>query len=248
MRFSTLTGSGGVGAIRAAALGLALVAQPGLALAQAPERPHISVTGRGQSEVAPDMASVSLGVTSEAEEAQEAMTETSNRVSEMLERLAAAGIEDRDIQTSGLSLQPRWHHPQRAEDGEARITGFVATNIVTVRVRDLEQLGGVLDDVVQGGANTLHGLTFELAEPEPAKDDARRNAVADAQRKAELYAEAAGVTLGPVISIAEPDGNDIPRPMFRMEAAAMSDAGGVPVAQGELTLDATVTVIYGIRD
>lgn len=216
------------------------------AIAATFDEPQISVTGQGKAEAAPDMATITLGVTSEAEEAAAAMAETSSRVAEVLERLREAGIEARDLQTSGLNMQPRWHYPDGSDGSEPRITGFIATNMVTVRVRDLESLGPVLDDVIQGGANTLHGLTFGMQEPQPVEDDARRDAVADAQRKAELLAEAAGVTLGPILSITEDGYFEPPRPAMRMEAA-MGDSS-VPVAEGELSMEASVTIIYSIAE
>ncbi len=215
---------------------------PGALAAQVVEPPQIRVSGEGRVEVAPDMATLMLGATAEAETAADAMSQTSEQVRAVLERLTAAGIEERDIQTSGLMLSPRWHHPENHQESP-RITGYIAQNTLNVRVRDLDILGDLLDDVVQDGANTFQGLSFGLNEPEPQKDEARRRAVADARRKAELYAEAAGVALGDVIAIAEPEQFGPPMPMYRMEAAMDS---GVPVAAGELTLDANVTVVFAI--
>jgi len=118
--------------------------------------------------------------------------------------------------------------------------------MVTVRVRALDSLGGVLDAAVGQGANNLYGLSFGLQEPEPKLDEARRDAIADARRKAELYALAAGVTLGEVVSISEQTGYD--RPMPEMRAASFAKDSGVPVAEGELSLTASVTVVYDLND
>lgn len=201
---------------------------------------RITVTGEGRVAAVPDMATVSLGVSAQAETAKAAMDRTSDGVAALLVQLAAAGVEDRDIQTSGLSLGPVWQH-SRTGDEPPRITGFSAANTVTVRVRALDELGRLLDGALAGGVNTLHGVSFGLQDPMPRLDEARAEAVADAWRKAELLAGAAGVSLGPILSIAEDQGVSGPMPMFRMEAA-MADA--VPVAAGETEVTARVTIVW----
>ncbi len=204
---------------------------------------RLTVIGEGSIETQPDMATISLGVTTEAETAAEALSANNEMTASVLETVSAAQVEPRDIQTSGLSLSPNWSQDR---DGEAsRIVGFVASNQITVRVRDLEALGGILDDVVSGGANTFNGLTFGLQEPGPARDEARKEAVADAQRKAQLYAEAAGVTLGPIVELSEVTG-DQPQPMYRSNGAMMESA--VPIAQGEISIEASVTVVFEIAE
>ncbi len=210
--------------------------------AGAPAR-YITVTGEGVVAVAPDMATVTLGVSAEAETAKAAMDETSAGVAALLATLAGAGIEPRDIQTSGLSLNPVWDG-RSYESGPPRITGFSAANTLTVRVRALDGIGGVLDGVLEGGANTFNGLSFGLQEPQPVEDEARAAAVADARRKAELFAGAAGVSLGSILSISETQEFDPPQPMFRMEAAMASDS--VPVAAGEMGVAARVTIVWEI--
>ena len=210
--------------------------------AWAQEAPRMTVTGEGKVVAVPDMATVTLGVSAEAETARAAMDKTSAGVSALLARLDEAGIAPRDIQTSGLSLGPVWDN-SRAGGEAPRITGFGAANTVTVRVREIEGLGSLLDAALESGANTLHGVAFGLQEPEPRLDEARAAAVVDAQRKAELYAFAAGVNLGSILSIAEDTGMAGPAPMFRMEAA-MADA--VPVAAGETSVTARLTIVWEI--
>ncbi|MGB7262057.1 MAG: SIMPL domain-containing protein, partial [Albidovulum sp.] len=156
---------------------------PVLAAAETP-MPMISVSGEGRVEIAPDMATVSLGVTNEADTATSALSANSEAVASVLERLAKAGVEARDIQTSGLSLGPRYDY--NSSGGAPKLTGYVASNTVTVRVRALETTGNILDLVVAGGANTLNGLSFGLQDDQTARDEARTRAVADAARKAEL--------------------------------------------------------------
>ncbi len=204
----------------------------------------ISVSGEGRVEIAPDMATVSLGVTTDAETAAAAMAANSEGVSAVIARLTAAGIEDRDIQTSGLSLGPRYDYG-RSDGSAPTVVGYTASNMVTVRVRALDTLGAVLDGVVSGGANTLNGLSFGVVEDREVLDEARRRAVAEARRKAELYADAAGVTLGRVISISEQGGYAPPMPMAMAEASFAKGAD-VPVAPGEMSFGATVVVVYEI--
>ena len=207
---------------------------------------QISVTGEGRVDAQPDMATVSLGVTNEAAEAQDAMAQTSEAVARILKRLGDMGIETRDVQTQRLSLNPVWSNRSSSGSGRAEITGFSASNTVLVRVRDLDHLGSVLDSVISDGANDLNGLSFGVQKPDPLQDEARTRAVKDAMAKAQLLADAAGITLGPVVSISEHGGGGGPRPMM-MEMAAARDAS-VPVAAGEVSLAASVSMVFEIAD
>jgi len=164
-----------------------------------------------------------------------------------MKQLTEAGGEARDVQTSNLSLSPRWDNSLFSSTGQRKIAGFVASNTVTVRVRDLEKLGTVLDAVVQNGANTFNGLYFGLQEPKPAQDAARKVAVADALRKAQLYAVAAGVTLGDVLTISEAPQSRV-SPVMMGVAADMAQSRAVPVSQGELSVAASITVVYAINN
>lgn len=211
--------------------------------APAEQTRQITVTGTGQVDLAPDMATVRIGVTQQDEAAAEALQQTSDALATMLERLAELGVAERDVQTSGLTLNPVWRdRPDR--QGQPEQWGFEASNMVTLRLRDLEQLGTVLDALVSDGANRLDGVSFGLQEPEAAQDEARRLAVAEARRKAELYAEAAGVTLGQVVSISEAGANR-PRPQM-MEMASMR-ADSVPVAAGEVAIEAAVQLVFALE-
>lgn len=197
----------------------------------------ISVTGEGVVEVAPDLATVMIGVTTQGETAAAALAANSAAVDGVMVQLTASGIAPRDLQTSNLSVNPNW---TGYDSSSPTISGYVATNMLTVRIRELDSLGTVLDAAVTDGANTLNGVTFGLADPTPAMNEARKKAVADARARAELLAGAAGVTLGKIVSITESGGAASPMPMFRAEASA------VPVAEGELGLTAMVTVVYEI--
>ena len=222
----------------ALALALAIPAAPG-AEAEAVV-PVLTVSGEGRVEAAPDMAVVRLGVTRRADSPSAALEDMSAGTRAVLSRLREAGIAERDLQTAELTLGPVWHHDR--DRGDREITGYEAANMVTVRVRDLDRLGAVLDAAVAVGAERFDGLQFALADPEAARDEARRRAVADALRKAELYAGAADTPLGPVLRIDE-GGAPPPRPQtMRMAEMAME---GVPVAPGELEVSARVTVTFG---
>jgi uncharacterized protein YggE len=153
----------------------------------------------------------------------------------VLAAIKAGGIAERDIQTSRLSLQPQYD-PNKG--GTARLTGFQATNQVTVRLRDIDNLPAVLDRAISAGANEMSGIEFMVSEQSKLLDQARDDAMADARRKAELYAKAAGAKLGQVVSISEEGPTPQPRPIQAVRA------GAVPVAPGEQTLRAIVSVSY----
>ncbi|MCR9108641.1 SIMPL domain-containing protein [Marivita sp. XM-24bin2] len=203
---------------------------------------RITVTGEGRVFAVPDMAVVTMGATAEAETAKAAMDETSVMTNAILERLAEAGVAERDVQTSDLRLMPVRSN-RTSSDTRPEIDGYQASNRVTVRVRDLASLGNILDAVLTDGANQLGGLQFVVSDPEPLLNEARVKAVADARARAELFAEAAGVTLGPLVSLSEA-GAQFPRSEM-MGLARASDAG-MPIAQGEAELSANVTLVYEI--
>jgi uncharacterized protein YggE len=215
-----------------------------VATAQTAPVSGFTVSGEGIVDVAPDIAVVTLGVTTEATTAAAALKANSDEQAKVLAALAEAGVDARDIQTSGLNLSPLWDS-RGYEDGRPRVTGYQASNMVTVRVRDLASLGGLLDLVVTTGANQLNALTFGLADEKPARDEARKRAVADAMARAELYAQAAGVTLGKITAFTETMSYQPPQPMYR-EAAAMDS--GVPVAGGEVAVTASVMITFAIGE
>lgn len=206
---------------------------------------QITVTGEGLVDAQPDLATLTLGVTNEATEAQAAMAATSDAVARVLERLTAMGIEAHDVQTQRFSLNPVWSNRGNSGSDPAKITGFTASNMVMVRVRDLDALGQVLDAVISDGANDFNGLRFGVQNSNPLQNEARAAAVKDGIAKATLLAEAAGVTLGPVVSISDHGGGG-PRPMM-MEMAAARDSS-VPIAAGEVTLSASVSMVFTIAD
>jgi uncharacterized protein len=200
----------------------------------------ITVTGEGMTEVAPDLATLSIGVTTTGPTAAEALAANSASLTAVLEKLKAAGIEDRDIQTSNLSVNPNWTGYDSSSSGP-KIADYTAMNFVTIKIRKLDGLGAVLDAAVSDGANTVNGLTFGLQDPRPAMDAAREAAVEDAAAKAALLARAAGMELGQIQSISEGGGMGGPAPMFKQ---AQIEASPVPVEAGALAMAASVTVVW----
>ena len=200
----------------------------------------ISVSGEATVSVAPDLAQIEAGVTSDAKTAREASDANNAAMGKVLLALKGAGIEEKDFQTSRLSLQPQYP-PNRA--GPSAIVGYRASNRVTVRLHDVTKVAGVIDTLVAAGANDIGGINFMVANASKLLDDARTQAVADARRKAEIYAKAAGVTLGAPLAISE-EGAPGPIPYRKM---AVGMAASAPVAPGEDTLHVSVSVSWAIK-
>jgi uncharacterized protein len=223
-----------------AALAATLLAAP--ALAQTALPPMITVSGEATVSVAPDQAQIEAGVASEAKTAREASEANNAAMSKVLLALKGAGIAEKDYQTSRLSLQPQYA-PNRS--GPSPVVGYRASNRVTVRVRDVARLASVIDVLVSAGANDIGGINFMVSNASKLLDEARERAVADARRKAEIYARAAGVTLGAPLSISE---EGAPGPvLYRAKVASAGMAVSAPVAQGEETLQVNVSVSWAIK-
>lgn len=204
---------------------------------------RISVEGVGRVSAVPDMAVVRLGVQREARDAEAAMTAASEAMSAVMSRITEAGIEPEDVQTAGIGLNPTWRHSQ--DGSPPRVMGYVASNDLTVRVRDLGRLGDLLTAVVSDGANTMNGLSFEVSDTAALEDQARVLAVEDAMRKARVLADAAGTALGDVISLAEGRPAVPGGPMLDM---AMSERAAVPVAAGQVDIVVTVQAVFVLGD
>lgn len=201
---------------------------------------QITVTGIGTAQAVPDMASISLGVTSQGDSAAAALSANSTAMAAVMARLTQAGIAARDLQTANLQLSPNW--VQSDDMQSPQIMGYTANNMLTAQVRDLAVLGSVLDAAVQDGANTLQGVSFAQSNPKPAQAEARASAVQDARARAAEIASAAGISLGKIISITEGGEYTPPVPMMRM---ALQDSG-VPVAGGEISLSSQVSMVFEI--
>jgi len=223
---------------------------PNIAAAQETRQtPRIVVTGEGETAVAPDMAILTLTVMRDAETAREALDENNTAMAAVVAAMREAGIEGRDLQTSGLQINPRYVYPQSPQDEQQqpRIVAYEVSNTLTVRVRDIASVGEVVDQSVTLGVNQGGGISFTNDDPAEATTEARKRAVQDATARARTLAEAAGVTLGSIIEISEQSFVQPPMPMgapraYRMEAAA--DA--VPVEAGENTYRVQVNVTFEI--
>lgn len=231
----------------AAALALAAPA-----MAQAPDAAPasppatLSVSGTGEVSVPPDMATLMIGVESRADTAAAAVSDNNQAAQRIIQTLKDAGIEGKDIQTANFSVSPVYDQESYQRPDGPRVIGYQATNQVVARIRDLDGLGGVLDAAVGSGANRIDGLVFGIEHDEEARDQARRRAIEDARRKAELYAEAAGVRLARIQSIRE-GGSSGPIPMYDMRAAAAPETMSVPIERGQTTLQADVQLIWEIE-
>jgi uncharacterized protein YggE len=211
--------------------------------AQTVPPPAISVTGEATVSVAPDLAQIDGGVTSDAKTARAASEANNAAMGKVLLALKGAGIDEKDYQTSRLSLQPQFAANYNPSDRASGIISFRASNRVTVKVHDVTKVANVIDVLVGAGANEIGGVTFTVAQPSKLLDEARSQAMADARRKAEIYARAAGVELGASIAIQEQNAGG--GPLFRRMAAPM--AASAPIAQGEETLRISVSVSWAIK-
>ncbi|WP_299154845.1 SIMPL domain-containing protein [uncultured Tateyamaria sp.] len=198
--------------------------------------PFVSVTGEGTVTVVPDMAVISLGVAHQGKTAKAAMDAVSADARTLLARLTELGVAARDVQTDRLSVSPVWEQVDNAR----RVVGFAASTSVSVRLRDLDNLGSVLDGALVAGANTFNGLRFDLAERREAEAHVREAAVRDAIARATQMAEAANLALGPVRSMVEQGNGGAPQMM------SMARSGGVPVAVGELSVSTRVSVTFDL--
>ena len=218
------------------------------ALAETDVPPAISVTGEGTVSVPPDLAQIDAGVASDGKTAREASEANNAAMAKVVQALKGAGIADKDYQTSRLSLQPQYaqNRPGSTVSGPPMVVGYRASNRVSIKLRDLAKVASVIDTLVAAGANDIGNLNFTVTQASKLLDEAREKAVADARRKAEIYARAAGVTLGAPLSIAE---EGAPVPMFRAKTLAVAPmaAGAPPVAQGEETLSVTVSMTWAIK-
>jgi uncharacterized protein YggE len=231
-------------------LATALSAAPALAQ-ESSMNGTISISGLGEVSAAPDTAFVTSGVTTQGATAREALDANTKAMTELLETLKAAGIEARDIQTSGFSVSPNYVYTD-ARDANGyqlppKINGYQVYNTVNVRVRELSTLGSVLDKAVTVGANTINGVSFSVADPSKLYDEARKLAFADAKKKAELYATAAGEELGDLRNINESQGYSQPPQPYVMRAEVAADKA-VPVEGGELSFQINVQVTWDFED
>ena len=207
----------------------------------------LSLSATGAVKTTPDKVDITTGVTSEAPTAREALDKNTEAMTAIVQALKVEGIEAKDIQTVNFSVMPVYE--QFLPDGKPRpaprITGYRVVNQVHIQVRDTGKLGAILDKVVSLGANTIDGIAFDVAEPDKLRDEARKRAVQNAIATAKVYAEAAGVTLGPILSISEDDSGPIP--YGRPNAARMEMSKDVPIEGGTATVETRIRVTWELQ-
>jgi uncharacterized protein YggE len=201
----------------------------------------IILNGKGSVEAPPDIATISLGVQVEAETASLAMTQQAERMNAIFAAVKAAGIADRDMQTSNISLNPVYDYPNNQRP---RLRGYNASNQLSIRVRDLKNLGKTLDATVKAGGNTINGIAFGIDKDEQLKNGARVAAIKDAQAKAELYAQAVGYRVKRIVTVSEIEYSPPMPYMARMQMNQVADAAATPIAGGEVSLEMQVNVTF----
>jgi uncharacterized protein YggE len=233
------------------AVGAAVVMASGFAPAAraAVDRPFpvITVSGEAEISVVPDIAETSAGVTTEAKTVREASEANAQAMTAVIAALKQGGVGEKDIQTGQISIQPVYSSNQAKKEGrpdEPRIVGYRVSNQARLKVREIARLGDVLDRAIAAGATDVFGVSFTVSETSKVLDTARAAAVADAKRKADIYAKAAGAKVGRAIDILE-SGAAMPRPMrFAASADKRAMAMPTPVSAGENTLRVGLTVTY----
>jgi len=203
----------------------------------------ITVSATCTAEAEPDQARITSGVSTEASTAREALTSNSDAMNKVISELKAKGIDAKDIQTASFSVEPVMDY---SKDGQPpKLRGYRVSNQVVVLVRNLDNLGSVLDELVTAGANQIQGLAFEVSKAETLKDEARKNAIANALRRAKLLAAAAGADVGEVVQISEETTPDMPV-VYAAPRFAKAQAS-VPIERGTSTLEARVTTTWRLK-
>lgn len=215
------------------------------------KKPTLSLSAEGVVSASPDMAIITIGSVTQAEDAVSALEENTKSTSAFINALKAAGIEGKDLQTSNFSIEPQIVYPKtRLKSSQSRperptIVGYTVRNMVTVRIRDLKLIGSVLNEAVTLGANSINGPRFDVEDPAALQAEARKKAMEMAIVKAQDYASAAGITLGAITQITEQGGFQPQSEMMMMARSSMA-ADAVPVEAGSVSYNATVSVEWSI--
>jgi uncharacterized protein YggE len=226
---------------------LALLAMQVPALADnTPPIRTMTLSGEGEIKAAPDEAQFSVGVVNQAKTAAAALAANSRAMNEVFATLKRLGIPDKSMQTSDLSVTPQYQTTHNG-NGPQRIANYEVSNSVFVTVDDLGKFGPALDALVASGSNSVDNIAFTIRDPKQLLAQARTAAMKDAIERAQTYAHAAGLQLGPIVSISE-GGSEVPSPVFRAAKGMMMAAPqATPVAAGQLSVSVTVNVTYEIR-
>ncbi len=202
---------------------------------------RLDVTSEGEVTRAPDLATVNAGVVTQATGASAALADNTRRMAAAVAALRRAGVADRDIRTASLSLQPQYRY---GDNEPPVLTGYQASNTLTVRFRDVTRAGPILDALVAQGVNQIGGPDFSVADPSAALDEARTRAIAAARAHAALYARAIGMTVARIVSISEAGGSAPPRPMMVM---ARADKASTSLSPGEEKIGVSLSVTFELR-
>ena len=200
----------------------------------------LSVSAQAEVSRIPDVARLSTGVVTQATEANAALRANAEQMQQVMAAVRKAGIAERDVQTSGINVSPQYRY---VENQPPVITGYQASNTVSLKVRDVAKLGDVLGALVASGANQVNGPSFEIDQPDSGYDEARRAALGKARLRADMYAKSLGVRVRRIVSISE-GGSFQPRPMMAMRSMAMDASESSPVSPGETTLQASLDVVF----
>jgi uncharacterized protein YggE len=245
-RMTTIAGAAAIALLLAIAAGLAaaLFARPAAAqtapTATAPVR-QVTVVGHGEAKARPDTATVQIGVETEAANAKDALAQNNKDAAAIQAKLKSLGVADKDMQTSGFNIFPVY------DQNGKQVTGYRVNNTLSVKIRDLDQAGGLLDAVVKAGANSIYGIQFSVEDPRALQDQARQAAMQDALARAQTLAKAGGAAVSEVLVITENiHAPPIPMPMVA-EAKAQSAGDSVAVQPGEQTISADVQVTYTLK-
>ena len=201
----------------------------------------LNLSAYGETKIVPDMATISLGVLTESPTAAAAMRANAAQMTKVFAALKAAGIAERDVQTSGLNLSPQYDYIQNEPP---KLRGYQASNQVTVRVQDLSRLGAAVDATVNAGVNQVNSINFGLRDSGAAENAAREQAVQALSAKANLYARATGYRVARLVTLSEGGGYSAPQPMPMMAMARMDKAESTPIAAGEISVRADVTAVF----
>lgn len=241
----TLVRAGAVALLLSAAAAPAAFAQAAPPAAESMFRATtLNLSAYGEARVAPDMATITLGVQTEAPTAQAAMAQNAQQMNQVIAALRKAGVAEKDIQTSGLNLSAQYDYIQNQPP---KLRGYQASNLVTITVNDLKRLGPAVDATVNAGANQVHGISFGLKDPTAAENAAREEAVKALQAKAALYARATGHSASMrLVSLSEGGGYapPPPMPMAAMVKREMAADASVPVSAGELRVRVDISGLY----
>ena len=227
----------------AAMLPAAASAQPTAAITQSIAGTRLDVSATGEVTRVPDLAIISAGVVTRSSTATGAIQDAANRMERVRAELKRAGIDDRDIQTSNVSLNPEYRYENNLPP---RLVGYSASNTVNVRFRDIRNAGKILDALVREGANQINGPSLTIEQPQAALDEARTRAVAFGRARAELYARSLGLRVVRVVSVSESGGYSVPPPMpVMMEARAQ--AADTKIDPGEQKLQVTLAMTFELQ-